>query len=141
MQLVGYGVSLEVRLLTSNVNGNVISLTNAVIGATSYSWDFGDGMTSTDMNPTHTYTMDGSYTVTMTATNACGDITTTETVIIITAPTVAFTSNIVSGCVPMTVDFTDQSTGTIDSWLWEITGATPSSSTEQNPKDGLTWPH
>ncbi len=118
---------------TSNVNGNVISLTNATTGATSYSWDFGDGNTSTDMNPTHTYMMDGTYTVTLTATNECGDVTTTETVVITTSPTVAFTSDIFEGCVPMTVNFSDQSSGTIDSWLWEIPGATPSTSTDQNP--------
>ena len=34
-------------------------------------WDFGDGITSTDENPTHKYTLNGSYTVILTAiTNA-----------------------------------------------------------------------
>ena len=36
-------------------------------GATSYDWDFGDGATSTEENPTHTYTNAGVYTVTLTA--------------------------------------------------------------------------
>jgi len=117
----------------SGVNGNAISLTNTSTGATSYAWNFGDGSMSTDENPTHNYAMDGTYTVTLTATNACGTTTTTETVTVITAATVAFTADILSGCTPLTVNFTDQSTGTVDSWLWEITGATPSSSTNQNP--------
>src|SRR5262245_15711244 len=34
----------------------------------SYFWDFGDGGTSTDCNPLHTYTLPGVYTVTLTAT-------------------------------------------------------------------------
>ena len=118
---------------TSNTNGNVISLTNTSTGATSYNWDFGDGNTSTEMSPTHEYTTDGTYTITMTATNECGSVTTTETITIVTAPTVLFTANVQSGCAPMTVTFTDQSTGTVTSWLWEITGATPASSTDQNP--------
>ena len=41
--------------------------------ATSYSWDFGDANTSTMMSPTHTYAADGSYAVSVTVTNACGD--------------------------------------------------------------------
>jgi PKD repeat protein len=35
-------------------------------------WDFGDGLTSTDINPSHTYTITGSFTVTLTATNTLG---------------------------------------------------------------------
>lgn len=35
-------------------------------------WDFGDGTTSTQQNPTHTYEQDGTYTVSLTATNASG---------------------------------------------------------------------
>jgi PKD repeat protein len=39
---------------------------------TSWAWDFGDGSTSTLQNPTHQYTVPGTYTVTLTATNVCG---------------------------------------------------------------------
>lgn len=45
---------------------------------TAWLWDFGDGTTSTDENPVHTYTTDGVYTVTLTATNAFGNDTHTE---------------------------------------------------------------
>jgi len=42
-----------------------------------YVWDFGDGQTSTEQNPTHEYTVAGDYTVSLTATNTYGsDITT-----------------------------------------------------------------
>ena len=41
-------------------------------GATSWSWSFGDGGTATSQNPSHTYTAAGSYTVSLTATNAYG---------------------------------------------------------------------
>lgn len=51
-----------------------------VIGATSYVWDFGDNSaTSTDANPSHTY-QPGTYTVTLTISNDCGDLTLTGTV-------------------------------------------------------------
>lgn len=39
---------------------------------TSWSWDFGDGATSTQQNPSHTYTTGGSYPVKLTASNNCG---------------------------------------------------------------------
>jgi PKD repeat protein len=41
-------------------------------GATSWSWDFGDGNTSTDQNPIHTYGTYGVYTVTLTVSNNGG---------------------------------------------------------------------
>jgi len=39
---------------------------------TSWTWNFGDGSTSTAQNPSHTYAVAGSYTVLLTATNAAG---------------------------------------------------------------------
>jgi PKD repeat protein len=52
-------------------------------GATSYSWDFGDGSTlGTGVSPQHTYTVNGIYTVTLTITGPCGTQTKTSTVVI-----------------------------------------------------------
>lgn len=47
-----------------------VIFTNFSQNADSYSWDFGDGETSTEENPTHAYTAAGNYTVILTATNA-----------------------------------------------------------------------
>ena len=46
---------------------------------TAWIWDFGDGSTSTVARPTHTYTTQGVYTVTLTVTNAQGTASTTQT--------------------------------------------------------------
>ena len=46
---------------------------------TSWSWDFGDGNTSTAQNPAHTYSAAGTYTVSLTATNEYGSDTETKT--------------------------------------------------------------
>ena len=46
---------------------------------TSWSWDFGDGGTSTVQNPTHTYNTEGTYTVSLTVSNAYGNDTETKT--------------------------------------------------------------
>ena len=46
--------------------------TNTSQNGTSYLWDFGDGTTSTETNPTHVYSDLNTYTVTLTVTSACG---------------------------------------------------------------------
>src|SRR5690606_30149447 len=55
---------------------------SASTGATNYNWDFGDGNTGTGVNPTHTYTANGSYTVKLVATSPCGIDSTTQTIVI-----------------------------------------------------------
>ncbi len=45
-----------------------------------YAWDFGDGATSTEVNPTHTYEEPGTYEATLTVTDAAGTTTDTVTV-------------------------------------------------------------
>jgi len=60
--------------------------------ATSYSWNFGDGTTIAQQNPTHSYTSPGSYTVSLTAAGTGGSNTTTKTSFItVTAPSTSTT--------------------------------------------------
>jgi PKD repeat protein len=109
------------------------TFTNTSTNANSYLWNFGDGNTSTATNPTHTYSADGTYTVTLSATNGCGTVTTTQTVVIVTPPTAAFTANTTTGCSPMTVQFTSQSSLNAVNYNWSFPGGNPSTSTAQNP--------
>jgi len=59
--------------ITSNTSSN----------ASSFLWDFGDGNSSTDFTPFHTYEFEGTYQLCLTASNDCGDITTCETITIV----------------------------------------------------------
>ena len=45
-----------------------------------YLWDFGDGQTSSEQNPTHEYSSAGDFTVSLTTTNNYGSDTKTNTV-------------------------------------------------------------
>lgn len=66
------------------VNGAVsfVNTSTSDVAAT-YAWNFGDNATSTDANPTHTYTQTGTYSVTMIATSACGSDTATADVSVV----------------------------------------------------------
>ncbi|MFH1120487.1 MAG: PKD domain-containing protein [Bacteroidota bacterium] len=54
----------------SAANSLEVTFTNYSQNATSYEWNFGDGQTSTEVNPVHTYIVAGNYTVVLTAKNA-----------------------------------------------------------------------
>jgi PKD repeat protein len=109
-----------------------VQFTDASTGATSWSWTFGDGATSTEKSPKHTYSSPGTYTVSLTATNEAGASSKDLKIVVTTQPPIAdFTATPTSGKVPLTVQFTDASTGAT-SWSWTFgDGAT---STEKSPK-------
>lgn len=90
----------------------------------SWSWDFGDGNTSTEQNPIHTYNEPGSYTVSLTATNTGGSATATfENYITADYPPAPIADFIVNDTTPIFdeyVYFTDLSVGVIDSFFWDF---------------------
>lgn len=103
-----------------------VTFSNVTIGqADNYFWDFGDGTTSTtnDSLVQHTYytgTTDSLYTISLTATNACGTDTAWYT--ITTLPntiTAFFNTDTTSGCTPLTVEFTQYSIG-VTNWHWDL---------------------
>ncbi|HSE71576.1 MAG TPA: phytase [Nocardioidaceae bacterium] len=128
---------------TSGTAPLTVSFTDTSTGApTSWSWDFGDGGTSTQQNPTHVYDDPGTYTVTLTATNGQGSDTVTRTNLItvsaVQAPVASFTATPTSGTAPLTVAFTDTSTNSPTSWSWDFgDGGT---STAQNPSHEYAEP-
>ncbi|MGK5441760.1 PQQ-dependent sugar dehydrogenase [Micromonospora sp. URMC 105] len=91
-------------------------------GALSYSWNFGDGTSSTAANPTKTYNSNGTYTVTLTVTDPQGATGTANVTIGVgnTAPTVTITSPgngqlfSYGDTVPFSITVTDPEDGTID---------------------------
>ena len=102
-------------------------------GATSWLWNFGDGQTSNQQNPTHTYYAGGTYTVILTVSNGFGssDATKNQYIVIAGALQSRFTENPGQGAPPLVVQFTDKSIGAPTTWNWDFgDGAT---STAQYP--------
>lgn len=89
-------------------------------------WDFGDGFTTniTATSVQHTYSAEGLYTVALTASGPAGSDTETQTdlinVLAPVMPAAAFTPSKVSGYEPLTVAFSDTSTGTITNRYWDF---------------------
>jgi PKD repeat protein len=105
---------------------------------TSWSWDFGDdAATSTEQNPSYTYSSAGNYTVSLTVYDA--DTQDTEKkvdYITVTSPPEPLVADFEciprSGDAPLTVYFTDLSSGNPDTWLWDF-GDDVGLSSFQNP--------
>ena len=109
-------------------------------GATGWQWDFGDGGTSTQQNPSHTYTTVGSFKVTLTATNAigCSGFVSKPDFIKVSTPKATLTNQINGeGC--SNINFTYSPTLALDvlegvaSYSWNATGAVPNTSTSPTP--------
>ena len=63
--------------------GNGVTFLNNSTNFNTTTWNFGDGSTATTQNSSHTYADTGTYTVTLTVENSCGNDMTTVTIVVI----------------------------------------------------------
>ena len=98
-------------------------------------WNFGDGSTSTEPDPTHVYATAGTYSVSLTVTNASGSDTHIKTNLVVVDPPIVPTADFEAtpqvGGSPLAVTFTDLTEGNPTSWIWDFGDGT--SSTQQHP--------
>ncbi len=101
----------------------------------SYVWDFGDGGSSTDVTPSYTYPVDGTYTVTLTVTDNDGDTGSSTSVVTVPVPNEPPTAAFGSDCAQLSCGFdssaSTDSDGTIDQYAWDFGDGNVSS--EANP--------
>lgn len=64
----------------------VIAFTNQSVNANIFQWNFGDGSTSTEENPTHVFSSAGSYNVILTATNSGSGVSDQTTSVVVVFP-------------------------------------------------------
>lgn len=102
---------------------NLIAFNNASTGATRYIWDFGDGTTSSDPTPSHTYHQSGSFTITLVAENqfSCRDVLTrSQHITIYPKPDATVTVDTTASC-DSTRDFRFSTTNTdVLTWQWNF---------------------
>ncbi len=77
-------VPLPIASFSSTFAGQIGTFTSTASDALTYLWDFGDGDVGTLINPVHTFSDTGSYTVCLTVTNDCGADTICQNVDILT---------------------------------------------------------
>lgn len=116
----------------SGAVGDTITFTDLSIpigSVTSWDWDFGDGNTSALQNPMHSYSLSGTYDVTLTVySDALSDSITKPSYITISPALVAdFLADPSSGGANLIVNFTDQSLGSPISWYWDFGDGSPHS--------------
>lgn len=99
----------------SNCAPTIVEFTNNSTQGTgiTYEWDFGLGAIVTTSDPTkkeQIYTKPGKYTVTLKVSDGVNTETTSTTITIAQGPKAGFETNISSGCIPLTVNYTSTST-------------------------------
>lgn len=99
-----------------------MQLTDASAGASSWTWNFGDGNTSSQPSPSHLYQNTGQYTVSLIVhdTLGCSASYSLSTPIQVNAlPAAIFSISDTTACAPASISFTNQSQGAAD-WLWSF---------------------
>lgn len=107
---------------------------NTSLGGLNFVWDFGDGTTSTDDNPSHLYTLAGNYTVKLIAydSTSCNKVDSISRVISVSPiPEAAFIFNPITPEENTFTEFTNQSAGAIN-YMWKFGDG--DSSIEVNPR-------
>lgn len=124
---VKYKPRAEFNTQSTICQGDLINFSDESCFADSWSWNFGDGNTSNEQNPSHTFNNTGTYTITLTATNDCGSDTHQETINVISYPDAeaTYTLDPLSGlapnsaCAPATINLQNNSVPG-DTYNWEV---------------------
>ncbi|MCG3164529.1 MAG: hypothetical protein POELPBGB_00283 [Bacteroidia bacterium] len=120
---------------TSGCGPLTVSFTESSTDAVAWYWNFGDGSTTTEQNPTHIYTVQGTYDVSLTVTdlNGCSDTLINLDMVVVTGSIPDFEIASTQGCDTLLVQFSDLSSppGSVLTWFWDFGDGT--TSTQQNP--------
>ncbi|HZV69305.1 MAG TPA: PKD domain-containing protein [Saprospiraceae bacterium] len=131
-----YGFTLKVRpkaklnLQQQYCIHSPVSMIESSCNAIGYSWTFGDGNTSTQSDPLHTYSTPGVYNVRLIVTNACGSDTAFASIVIVDYPLAEVNWNLADDtvCINEVHSFHDVTTSLGATTLWNIV-----------PNDTLKW--
>lgn len=97
-------------------NGLQVAFNPTANGPSTWLWDFGDGATSTQQNPTHLYAQPGSYQVCLIAYGPCDNDTVCNTLNVTCAPIAPGFTHLANG---LSVDFQDTTQAAV-AWMWDF---------------------
>ncbi len=103
---------------------HIVSFVNATTGASSFTWDYGDGSPNDVTNNvqtvvTHTFNTAGTFTVTINMTNGCSDTTIYKQVTVYAKPLAAFTTNAAVYCLGDTIKVSNTTQNANNyRWFW-----------------------
>ncbi len=122
-----------------------VNFTSQATGVNTYEWDFGDGTTSTDQMPTHSYDTFGLYIVTLNITSADGCINSSEDTVRVFSMESTFITPDQFDCTPLSAQLasTSNSYAPITNWEWTVVNnstapAVVVNSTDEFPQMVLT---
>jgi gliding motility-associated-like protein len=113
--------------------GSPVTLTDSSANGTSYTWDFGDGNSSTSASTTHIYDSVGTYTIkhVVRNPNSCNGVDSVQkTVVVVTGPTADFTFSPLTPITNVPTSFTNESVNATK-YLWDFGDG--ANSTDVNP--------
>jgi len=105
---------------------------NGTVGATNYTYDFGDGSSSTLISPNHVYSNPGTYQVYLNADDGCSFSSSQLTIEVIETPTISISADIAELCPDEMIQFTSTTIGNQLSVLWDF--ADGNTSIDFNPQ-------
>ena len=119
--------------------GQTLNIANNSQGGAVYQWNFGDGSTSQQPTPAHSYADTGTYLVSLSVESAFGCTQTTENeVFIAAAPDPDFEPDLDDGCPDLFINFTDLSAGFQTEYFWDFGNG--QTSTEAQPGGPFLYP-
>lgn len=107
-----------------------VTFTNTTNGVSSNKWFFGNGDSSTLINPTIQYNIGGTYSVKLNATNTCN---TKDSTLIIKLAYLNFGAIPTAACINQPITYTDSSDNNVATWAWTFSGGTPATANTKGP--------
>lgn len=102
---------------------SLTAISNSVDAVTGYNWNFGDGTTSSEVSPTHTFSNSGYYNISLIGTTATGCSDTAilpKAIKVNTLPHASFSVSVNISCASTPITFTNLSTGGATTWTWDF---------------------
>ena len=102
---------------------SLTALVNSIEPVTNFTWDFGDGTTSLQAAPTHTFSNSGYYNISLIGTTASGCSDTAilpKAIKVNTLPRAAFSASVKNSCASTPITFTNLSTGGATTFTWDF---------------------